>query len=115
MGLFALNRTPVLVLPVENDLVGDDTLEVLVEEALDEAATHAVVPRHANVFGYPVVLFAGGVDAVVRDASDPHGSHLLERLLTRWAHGVRPLDVVDDAVARTYELPREFARLGLRE
>lgn len=108
LGLFAVNRQPVLVLPVDNDLVGEDTLEMLVEEAWDAAASHAVVPRYGDRHGHPVVLFRGGVDALVRDAADPAGLHRLDRNLARWGLGVRPLDVSDDAVTRDFDVPADL-------
>ena len=109
LGLFALDRAPALVLPVDNDLVGDDTLAMLVEQAQGESATHALVPRYAGHRGHPVLLYRTGVDAVVRDAGDPEGVHRLDLLLDRWTGGVATVDVTDDAVTRDFDTPEDFA------
>jgi len=110
LGLFALSAAPVLVIPVDNDLVGDDTLEMLVAEANDASATHAVVPRFGDRNGHPVVLFQPGIDAVVLDAANPEGEHRLDRLLSSWGRGVRPFDTGDEAVCRDFDTPADLAR-----
>lgn len=101
LGLFALDRVPVLVLPVANDLVDDDTLEMLADEARDVPQASAVVPRFGDRHGHPVALLRAGVDWVVRDALAKDGVHRLDRLLGHWP-GVRPLDVSDEGVARSF-------------
>src|SRR3954468_15471463 len=57
LGLFALEAAPVLVLPVEHEVVSVATLEQLVGEAESATASHAVVPVHGVQTGYPIVLF----------------------------------------------------------
>ena len=109
LGLFALERAPVLVLPVDNDLIGDDTLAMLVERAREDSATHALTPRFGGHRGHPVVLYRAGINAVVRDAGDPEGVHRLDLLLDRWTGGVATIDVTDDAVVRDFDTPEDFA------
>ncbi len=109
LGLFALGRGPVLVLPSTNDLVDDDTLEILVAETQDAPDAMAIVPRYGDQHGHPVALSWEAIEAVVRDAVDPHGIHRLDRLLAHWPR-VRPVDVSDEAVTRTF--PRIDPRPG---
>lgn len=108
LGLFALERWPVLVLPVDNDLVGDDTLETLVGLARNERSLTAAVPRFEARNGHPVVLFRDAIDGVIRDASDPEGLHQLDQLLLRWAPRVKTVDVTDDAVTRDFDTPEDL-------
>lgn len=108
LGLFAVARSPALVLPVDSDLIGDDTLSMLVERARTEAATHAFAPRYAGRRGHPILLYRAGVDAIIRDASDPDGVHHLEHLLDRWTGGVATIDVTDDAVTRDFDTPENL-------
>lgn len=108
LGLFALARSPTLVLPVDSDLIGDDTLSMLVERARFDAATHAFAPRYAGRRGHPVLLYRAGVDAIIRDASDPEGVHHLDQLLDRWTGGVATVDVTDDAVTRDFDTPEDL-------
>lgn len=108
LGLFALARSPTLVLPVDADLIGDDTLAMLAARARFEAASHALAPRFAGRRGYPVLLYRSGVDAIIRDASDPDGVHQLDALLDRWTGGVATVDVTDDAVIRQFDAPEHL-------
>jgi CTP:molybdopterin cytidylyltransferase MocA len=98
LGLFALERAPVLVLPANHELISDETLRLLVSEAQAETASHAVVPFHGERPGYPVVLFQAGVDAAIREAALPYGVHQLDALLQSWRDGVRTLPVTDESV-----------------
>ena len=109
LGLFALDRAPVLVLPSATDLVDDDTLEMLVAEAHDVPHAFAIVPRFGDRHGHPVALLRAGVEAVVRDAAQRPGLHRLDRLLASWP-SVRPLDVCDEAVARLFPRPQTRSR-----
>lgn len=109
LGLFALDRAPVLVLPVDSDLIGDDTLAMLVERAKVDASIHAFAPRFGGRRGHPVLLYRAGVNAIVRDAGDPEGVHQLDLLLDRWTGGVATVDVTDDAVTRDFDTPENFA------
>lgn len=105
LGLFALGDAPVVVMPVELDLVGDDTLELVVAQAAREAATHAFAPSYAGRQGFPVLLYRTAIGAVIRDANDPDGVHDLRHLLERWTGGVALVDVTDDAVVREFNAP----------
>lgn len=105
LGIFALPRSPTFVLSADNDLLGDDTLELLVEAVGSEQRPKAVAPRFQGRPGWPVLLFPEAIDAIVRDAVDPDGIHNLDRLLNRMRGGVQYLDVVDDAVVREFDVP----------
>lgn len=110
LGLFAVERAPVVVLPVDNDLVDDDTLARLLEEARQAPAKRAVVAYFDGHPGHPVVLLRDGVDAVIRDAGDPHGVHRLDHLLEKWGDAVVRCAVDDDAVTRDFDLPEDLVR-----
>jgi CTP:molybdopterin cytidylyltransferase MocA len=108
LGLFALGRAPVVVLPVDNDLLRDDTLSRALDAARRAEGHRAIVPQFGGKSGHPVVLLRPGVDAVIRDADDPHGVHRLDHLLARWAEAVVPCAVDDDAVVRDFDRPEDL-------
>lgn len=98
LGLFALDTAPVLVLPIEHEVVGDETLAQLVGEAESGTASHAVVPVHGLQTGYPIVLFRAGVDAIIKEAANPSGQRRFDAIIQSWRDGVRSLTVADDTV-----------------
>jgi CTP:molybdopterin cytidylyltransferase MocA len=98
LGLFALERAPVLVMPVDHEVISDETLSLLVHEAARSTTSHAIVPFHHERSGYPVVLFQSGVDAVVREAANPNGMRRLDQLIRSWQSGVQSLPVADETV-----------------
>jgi len=99
LGLFALERSPVLILPVDHQIISDHTLALLMAEAENGAASHAIVPFHGQRSGYPIVLFRTGIEAVIREAGKPSGLRRFDAVLQSWKEGVRVLSVADDTVA----------------
>jgi hypothetical protein len=93
LGLFALERAPVLLLPADYETLSDETLAVIMAEANEETASHALVPFRDGRSSFPVVLFKAGVEAAIREAARPHGIHRLESLIDSWRDGVRTLAV----------------------
>jgi CTP:molybdopterin cytidylyltransferase MocA len=102
MGLFAIDRRPVLIMPADHDVVADGTLDRLIAEATRAHATHALIPTFNGQRGYPVVLFPAGVEALVREAANPNGHRQLDTLLDHWSGGVRDFPVTDHAVTQDF-------------
>ena len=102
MGLFAVDRRPVLIMPADHDVISPETLMQLMREAVTPQVTHALIPTFHGERGYPVILFPEGVDALVREAAKPQGRHQLSELLDQWTSGVRNLAVSDQRVTQEY-------------
>jgi len=84
LGLFALDRDPVLVLPATHDALDDDFLAKLALEAARGSKARALVFERAGR-GTPILLFRAGIDAIVREAANPQGMRALDQILRSWA------------------------------
>lgn len=105
VGLFAAGRAPLLVLPLELELIDDDTLEQLVSAGRQARSAHAVVPVGSDERGRPFVLTARGIEAIVRDAVDRRGVHSLEALLAQWSASLVELPAAGDALGYRLQPP----------
>lgn len=105
LGLFALDASPVLVLPVRNEVLGEQTLSLLARRSVEGGPAPALVPRFGGRTGHPTVLLKTGIEQVVLDAVDPDGRHDLDPLLESWSTQLKTVDVDDDAVVTELDFP----------
>jgi CTP:molybdopterin cytidylyltransferase MocA len=102
LGLFAIERETVLIIPADHEVIADQTMRQIVLEARHGRVSHALVPTFHQRRGYPVVLFRAGIEAIVREAARPCGARQLESLLDLWSTNVCALAVTDDAVTHEF-------------